>query len=111
MLNGKKFPHCGSECRDKAKIAGNDSLRYQSYVAILRSAIDLAIANAVGCKTCLICWQTESQGQSDFCSEECTEVADKKAPFLLEVPPGHNAFKEGEMSSFSKYPSSHTKFY
>jgi len=75
-------------------------------LSILRPAIDLAIENAVPCKTCIICWQAESEDRSDFCSEKCAEAAVKKAPFLLEVPRGHDAFKQGEMSTFSKYPSS-----
>ena len=75
-------------------------------LSILRPAIDLAISNAVPCKTCIICWQAESEGRSDFCSEKCEEVADKKAPFLLEVPRGHDAFKKGTTFSFSKDPYS-----
>lgn len=104
MLNGQKFPHCGMTCRDKAKIAGEDPLRCQSDVAILRLAIDLASANAATCKTCIICWQADSGDQSDFCSDQCAEVAGKKAPFLLEVPRGHVAFKKGTTFSFSKDP-------
>ena len=75
-------------------------------LGILRPAIDLAIENAVPCKTCIICWQAESEDRSDFCSEKCAEAADKKAPFLLEVPRGHVAFNTGTPFSFSRYPSS-----
>ncbi|KIM41675.1 hypothetical protein M413DRAFT_444923 [Hebeloma cylindrosporum] len=76
VLNGHKFPHCGTTCRDKAKIS------------------DVASANAATCKTCLICWQAESRGQSDYCSDECGDVSGTKAPFLLEVPRGHVSFKK-----------------
>ena len=68
--------------------------------------IELAGANAATCKTCLICWQAETPDQSDFCSDACTEVANKRAPFLLEIPRGHVAFKKGKISSFSKSSSS-----
>jgi hypothetical protein len=74
--NGQKFPHCGTTCRDKAKVA------------------ELASANSATCKTCLVCWQEENPGESDFCSTVCADVAAKKAPFLLEVPRGHVAFKK-----------------
>ena len=106
MHNGQKFPHCGIACRDNAKAASKDPFSYQIYNTILRPTIDLAGANLATCETCIICWKTDSRDNGEFCSEECAEVADKKAPFLLELPRGHVAFKKGTVSSFSKDPYS-----
>jgi hypothetical protein len=76
VLNGHKFPHCGTTCRDKAKKE------------------ELASANSATCKTCLICWQKErSSDDIDFCSDACEAIAEKNAPFLIEIPRGHASFK------------------
>ncbi|KAF8966953.1 hypothetical protein BDZ97DRAFT_1806077 [Flammula alnicola] len=77
VINNKVFPHCGRTCRDKAKAAA------------------AAAASSATCTTCLVCWKaTRTAETDDFCSQTCHDVAERRAPFLLEVPRGHAAFKK-----------------
>ena len=43
-------------------------------------------------------------GESDFCSEACQSLADIRAPFLIEIPRGHVAFKTGTSPPYFLHP-------
>ncbi|PPQ90275.1 hypothetical protein CVT25_013100 [Psilocybe cyanescens] len=77
VMNGKIFPQCGKTCRDNAKLAMN------------------AAINSATCTSCLICWKATKMGDSsDFCSTTCEAAAESRAPYLIELPRGHVAFKK-----------------
>ncbi|KAF5367744.1 hypothetical protein D9758_009884 [Tetrapyrgos nigripes] len=42
---------------------------------------------------CLMCLQAPKLAQSQFCSRNCEDEAEKKGPIILEVPAGHVTFK------------------
>jgi hypothetical protein len=75
VIYGKMYPQCGKTCRDKAKLAET-------------------AAKAAVCTSCILCWKSTKAGKSDFCSEACQSLADIRAPFLIEIPRGHVAFKK-----------------
>ena len=52
-------------------------------------------ANAAVCTSCILCWKSTKAGPSDFCSQACEGLASARAPFLIEIPRGHVAFKKG----------------
>lgn len=52
---------------------------------------------------CLMCLKACKTSNSHFCSQKCTDDADKKGPLLLEVPVGHVTFKSGVLCS-TRYP-------
>ncbi|KAJ3501204.1 hypothetical protein NLJ89_g9446 [Agrocybe chaxingu] len=80
VVNGKKYPQCGRTCRDKAQAA----------------AAAAANSAAGSCTTCPICWRSPGHSTSaeGYCSKACAEIAEAKAPFLIELPRGHVAFKK-----------------
>ncbi|KAF8797738.1 hypothetical protein BYT27DRAFT_6930048 [Phlegmacium glaucopus] len=80
VINGKIFPQCGRTCRDKAKLAET-------------------AAKAGACTSCILCWKSTKAGQSDFCSPACESLAKARAPFLIEIPRGHVAFKKDLFAS------------
>ncbi|KAF8800842.1 hypothetical protein BYT27DRAFT_7148208 [Phlegmacium glaucopus] len=75
VINGKIFPQCGRTCRDKAKLAET-------------------AAKAAACRLCILCRKSTKAAQSDFCSRACKSLADARAPFLIEIPRGHVAFRD-----------------
>jgi hypothetical protein len=42
-----------------------------------------------------MCRQAPKMANSHFCSQTCTDDADKNGPMILEVPQGHSTFKSG----------------
>ncbi|KAF9054281.1 hypothetical protein BJ165DRAFT_699514 [Panaeolus papilionaceus] len=73
IRNGKTYPQCGKTCRDKAQAA---------------------VTNVAACATCVLCWKKFKFGNSDFCTVECVENAERRSPVLLEIPKGHVSFKK-----------------
>ncbi|KAH9477018.1 hypothetical protein JR316_0010934 [Psilocybe cubensis] len=77
VINGKMYPQCGKTCRDSAKAAMS------------------AAINSATCTSCIICWKATKMGDmSDFCSDICEVAAESRAPYLIELPRGHVAFKK-----------------
>jgi len=50
--------------------------------------------DAAVCTSCILCWKSTKKGESDFCSGACDNLAGLRAPFLIEIPRGHVAFKK-----------------
>lgn len=66
---------------------------------IIQITLSETAANAAACTSCILCWKMTKAAQSDFCTQACHNLADARAPFLLEIPRGHVAFKQGSYLS------------
>ncbi|KIM64290.1 hypothetical protein SCLCIDRAFT_1213393 [Scleroderma citrinum Foug A] len=84
---------CGKTCAQKAKAAGTTSaqaksvgLKPNALAAMLTVLPFRPVKNG-----CLLCGNAVKKGH--FCGKGCTSKAEKKAPALLEVPQGHDTFK------------------
>lgn len=52
--------------------------------------------NSATCTSCIVCWKATKEGDtSDYCSTICEAAAESRAPYLIELPRGHVAFKKG----------------
>lgn len=72
--------YCGKSCAQKAKATGTSA------------AQPMQPANPATTNGCLLCGKAV-KGKGHFCSQACTSRAEKSAPGLVEVPPGHDTFK------------------
>lgn len=86
---------CGKTCAQKAKATGTTSaqaksvgLKPNALAAMLTVLPFRPVKNG-----CLLCGNAVKKGH--FCGKGCTSKAEKKAPALLEVPQGHDTFKNG----------------